>query len=470
MTTVESPRTIDQAAISGLRLRLRGDVFVPGDEGYEAARHGHNLAVDKRPAVIARVRDASDVIRALNFGRIHGLEIAVKSGGHSISGQSVNDGGLVIDMGQLNSIEIDPATRLAWAQPGATAGQMTDAAQEFGLALPLGDAASVGLGGITLGGGIGFLARKYGLTIDSLVAIEVVTADGRIVNASETENAELFWGLRGGGGNFGIVTGFQYRLREVGMIYGGGIMLPLTAEVVREYLKVAAEAPDELTCIAQAMFAPPAPFVPAEKVGTPTWAVLMAYAGDLAEGEKVVARLRALGEPIADVTGPMPYNAIYQLTQEATVPVRNSVRSFFMDEVGDGMIEAMLEYQLSAPSPMTFSQVRVLGGQMARVDRDATAFSHRDAKVMFAIIAMWPDAAADAANHEWVARYWDAVQPYSGNRVYSNFLADEGEGRVREAYSAATFARLAALKDEYDPENVFAGNQNIAPQRKAAAA
>jgi FAD/FMN-containing dehydrogenase len=470
VTTIESPRTIDPAAISGLRLRLRGDVFVPGDEGYDAARQIHNLAYDRRPAVIARVSDASDIIRALNFGRTHEMEIAVKSGGHSISGQSVNNGGLVIDMGQLNRIDIDPATRLAWAQPGATAGQMTDAAQEFGLALPLGDASSVGLGGITLGGGIGFLVRKHGLTIDSVVAIEVVTADGRIVNASETENAELFWGLRGGGGNFGIVTGFQYRLREVGMIYGGGVMLPLTAEVIRGYVKLASEAPDELTCIAQAMFAPPAPFVPEDKVGTPTWAILMAYTGDLAEGEKVVARLRALGEPIADVTGPMPYNAIYQLTDAATVPIRNSVRSFFMDEVDDGFVEALVRYQLASPSPMTFSQIRVLGGEMARVDRDATAFSHRDAKYMFSVIAMWPDAADDAANHDWLARYWDAVTPYSGGRVYSNFLADEGEGRIREAYSAAAFARLAALKDEFDPENVFAGNQNIAPARKAAAA
>jgi FAD/FMN-containing dehydrogenase len=470
MTTIESPRSLDSAAVSGLRLRLRGDVFVPGDAEYDAARHVHNLTVDRRPAVIARVQDASDIIRALNFGRVHGLEIAVRSGGHSISGKSVNDGGLVIDMSAMKRLDIDPATRLAWAQPGVTAGEITSAAQAYGLALPLGDASSVGLGGITLGGGIGFLARKHGLTIDNLVSIELVTADGRIVNASETENPELFWGLRGGGGNFGVVTGFQYRLPEVGMVIGGGIFLPLTADVIRGYVKIASEAPDELPCIAQAMYAPPAPFVPADKVGTPVWAILTTYAGDLADGAKVVDQFRALGEPIADLMGPMPYAAMYQLTEEATTPLRNTVRSFFTDTVEDGLLELFLKYSAEQPSPMSFSQIRVLGGAMARVDRDATAFSHRDAKYMVSFIGMWTDEADDAANRDWAARYWEALQAYSSHRVYSNFLADEGEARVREAYSAATFTRLAALKAEFDPENVFCGNQNVAPAREAQAA
>lgn len=468
-TTTTGTNNFSAEALLAFRLRLRGEVLRPGDEGYEAAREIHNATIDRRPALIVKVRDASDVSRSIHFARKHGLPLAVRAGGHSLPGHSLVEGGLVIDMSEMNAIRIDPEQRTAWAQPGATAGAFADEAQKYGLAVPFGDAASVGLGGITLGGGIGFLVRKHGLTIDHLVAIELVTAEGQIVQTSETENAELFWGLRGGGGNFGVVTGFQYQLVEVGTVYGGALVLPATKEVIKRYAEVSHEAPEELTTITMVMHAPPAPFIPAERVGELVLAIFTVYAGDLGEGEKAVAPLRALAEPVADLLGPMPYASIYDFTAEATVRRREMLRSRFYRTLDDGMVEAMLEHMEQAPSPFVMTQLRPLGGQMARIAPTATAFGHRAARFLVAIIDLWEDPADDAANEAWTERYWAAIAGY-GQGVYSNFLEDEGEARIREAYLAESYERLAALKARWDPANVFSGNQNILPKVLRAAA
>lgn len=468
MTTFATS-TITNEAITAFRLRVKGEVLFPGDAGYDEAREIHNATYDIKPAIIVKVQDASDVSRCIHFARQQGLEIAVRSGGHSLAGFSLVEGGLVIDMTAMNAIRIDAAQRTAWVQPGATAGEVGTAAQEFGLAVPFGDAATVGVGGITLGGGIGFLARKHGLTIDHLFGIEMVTAEGQIVHASATEHSELFWGLRGGGGNFGVVTGFQFELVEVGMIYGGLLGVPATTEAIVRYGELAQEAPEGLTTIAMVMYAPPAPFIAPENVGKLILGIFACYTGDLAEGPDVIAPFRELGEPIADVIMPMPYSAIYELTAESTQRRRAKVRSGFFETLSAEMIDKLLADAATMPGPMGLLQLRPLGGQMARVARQATAFSHRDAKYMIAVIDLWDEVEADAAHDSWVDVAWASIAPYHEG-VYSNFLANEGEKRLRTAYSEETYERLADLKLRYDPQNVFRRNQNIAPRRASAAA
>ena len=463
-------RTIDDATVTALRLRLRGEVLVPGDAGYDEARKVHNLAVEKTPAFIAKAADASDVIRALNFARRHDLPLAVRSGGHSIPGYSVNDGGLVIDLGSMNEVSIDPVKRVAHVQAGATAGDVADAAQKLGFAVPMGDAPTVGVGGITLGGGIGYLTRKHGLTIDNLLGVELVTADGRIVNASENENPELFWALRGGGGNFGIVTAFTYRIVEVGTIVGGAIILEATEEALTRFAEFGHNAPRELGMIANVTIAPPLPFIPADKVGTPVILVATCYNGDLDEGEKVVAPLRHMGNVVADLLGRVPYTMLYDLIRDAAQPIRNEVRSNFLPRWDSEMSATVMRYMNSTPFPRTLVQLRPIGnGAMSDVDVSATAFSHRGANYLFAVIGMWEEGASDEAGRAWVQAFYNEFAA-KGEGVYSNFLGMEGEERIRSAYVAQTFDRLAALKAEFDPENVFSGNQNIAPVRRAVAA
>jgi FAD/FMN-containing dehydrogenase len=460
---------ISREALRAFRFRVRGEVLTPADPGYDAARHVHNLAIDRTPALIVKVQDAADVSRSVRFARTHGLPIAVRSGGHSIPGYSVNDGGLVIDMSAMNDVRIDAEQRMAWAQPGALAGAFAEEAQKHGLAVPFGDASSVGVGGITLGGGIGFLARKHGLTIDHLAAVEMVTAEGHIVVASTEEHSDLFWALRGGGGNFGVVTGFQFRMVEVGEILGGALIFPATAEVIRKYGEAALAAPEGLTTIAAVLNAPPLPFIPEEWVGKAVLGVFVCYTGDMVAGAEAIAAIRSIAEPVADVVGPMPYPALYDLTAEATVPRRATVRASFNPALDYELARTIAEYVAKAPTPFAMAQIRPLGGAMARVPADATAFSHRDAKYMIAIIDLWEEAADDNANRAWTEAFWSEIRAY-GKGNYSNFLDNEGEQRIREAYSAATYERLAEIKRRYDPENVFSGNQNIRPARMSAAA
>jgi len=450
-------------------LQIKGDVVTPEHPDYEDARQAKMLNYNRKPAIVVRAEDAADVSRSITFARSMGLPLTVKGGGHSIGGHSVNNGGLVIDMRRMNNIRVDPENRTAWAQSGAVAREFLAAVEPHGFAVPFGDAGSVGLGGITLGGGIGYLVRKHGLTIDNLIGVELVTANGQIIQASADEHAELFWGLRGGGGNFGVVTGFHYRLVELPQIYGGALVLPLTKEVLREYAKVSLEAPEELTTISMAVKAPPMPFIPEDKVGTPVFIVFTAYSGDVANGPEAVAPLRALATPIADTLAPMPLSGLYAYLEPAEVPARARVRSGFYQEVSDEILDATIEYIAKSPMSMSFLQFRPIGnGAMNRVSPDATAFSHRDAQFLLAVIDHWEDEAADAENETWVDTFWDAIKD-SRNGVYSNFLQAEGEGRVREAYSGV-FERLAQLKFRYDPTNLFSGNENIRPKAISAAA
>ena len=446
-----------------LRTAIHGDLVAPGDPGYDAARAVHSASFDRHPAAVVRAADPADVIQSVTFAREHGLPIAVRSGGHSMAGHGTADGALVVDLGAMKDLSIDARRGVARAAAGLTAGEYTAAAHAHGLATPFGDTTSVGLGGLTLGGGIGFLVRRHGLTIDSLLSVEMVTADGRLVTASEDDNPDLFWALRGGGGNFGIVTSFEYRLHPVSTVFGGALVQPATPNVLRSLVPLAASAPDGLTTISHLMAAPPAPFIPADRVGQPVVATLAVHAGAIAEGERAVAPLRAVARPVADTLGPIPYPAIYQYTSEGNVAGRREiVRSMFVDVLDDSMVDALLDFMPRASSPAAMVQIRVLGGAMARVAADATAFAHRNRPVMLAIITPFVGPASDEEHVAWTEGLYAALRPHATG-VYSNFLGDEGDDRVREAYPTPTLARLAAVKRTWDPENAFRLNQNIRP-------
>src|SRR4051812_35579528 len=441
---------------------LSGRLIRPGDDDYDTAREVHNASYDRRPLAIVQAADTADVALSVDLARDYGLDLAIRSGGHSVAGYGTVDDGILLDLSGLRALHIDSERRLAWAQPGLTAGEFTAAAHAHGLATPFGDAASVGLGGITLGGGIGWLVRKHGLTIDSLVAAEVVTADGEVLIASEDENADLFWAIRGGGGNFGVVTRFRYRLHPVDMIIGGALVLPATPEVLRQIVPLAAAAPEELTTITSVMAVPPPPMIPASEHGKLAVIVLAVFAGDLDAGQAAMAPFRALATPIADLVGPMPYPAIYQLTAAGDVRAPGVIRSTFMDGLDDETVAEILERMAVPSSPFAMAQIRVLGGAMARVPADETSFAYRDRLVMFSLITPYLDLAEGEAHAAWTADFMAALRP-KARGVYSNFLADEGELRVREAYPGDTYARLAEIKRRYDPANLFRLNQNIKP-------
>jgi FAD/FMN-containing dehydrogenase len=360
----------------------------------------------------------------------------------------------------MKGLHIDPDRRLAWAQSGLTAGEYGAAAAALGLATPFGDTASVGLGGITLGGGIGWLARKHGLAIDNLVSAEVVLADGSIVIASESQNADLFWAIRGGGGNFGIVTRFQYRLHPVDLVLGGALILPATREVLQGLVPVAKAAPEELTTITFMMPIPPLPMVPAEAHFQMGVIVMPVFAGDIADGQAAMAPFRALATPIADAVGPMPYTAMYELTAEASKRSAEIVRSYLANDLDDAAVDTILDFMARPASPFAMTQIRVFGGAMGRVPNDATAYAHRDRDVMVTIIT--PYEGERAPNETWTTEYFAALVPATRG-VYSNFLEDEGEARIREAYPNGAYERLVAIKRRYDPQNLFHLNQNIRP-------
>ncbi|MGH2353748.1 MAG: FAD-binding oxidoreductase [Chloroflexota bacterium] len=452
----------DAPSVRRLEERLVGKLIRPGDTDYEATRMVWNAAVDRRPALIVRCGDPVDVIQAVRFAREHNLPLAIRSGGHSMAGHGVVDGGVVIDLSRMNRMTVDPERRIAWTQPGLTWGEYTSRAHAYGLATPAGDSASVGVGGLTLGGGIGWLVRKHGLSIDNLVSVEMVTADGRLVTASETEHPDLFWALRGGGGNFGVATGFEFRLHPVSTILGGAIFYPAESEVLQAYARAAAEAPDEVSAIAAVMQAPAGPFIPAEKHGSLVFAILVCYAGDLDAGQRAVAPLRALGTPIAEALGPMPYPALFDLTKEGSISRPHSVRSGFLDALDAETATTIMEHARRMTSPLGMVQLRVLGGAMARVPAAATAFAHRDKPIMLTVINGWTDPAETERHVAWTDAAWRALRPRTTG-VYVNFLQDEGAARILEAYRPAAYQRLAEVKRRYDPGNLFQGNQNIRP-------
>ncbi len=448
---------------SDLATRVRGSVLEPGSDEYERIRVAWNRSFDRRPLAIVQPVDARDVAEVVRFARAHGLEIAVRSGGHSIAGHSTTDGGVLVDLGALRGLHLDPAGRTAWAGAGLTAGEVTRAAGEHGLAVPFGDTASVGIGGLTLGGGIGWLARKHGLAIDNLLAAELVTASGETVTVSADRHPDLFWAIRGGGGNFGIVTRFQFRLVPVGMVYGGAIALPLTAETLTGLVAAADAAPDALTTISFVMSLPPAPFVPAEHVGRTALIVTAVYDGDAEAGAAALEPIRNLGTPLAEALGPMPYPAIYQFTAGADLAHASLSWSTFADELPADLAAGIVERLESPAGAGTMFQLRVLGGAMSRVPAGSTAFAHRARKLMFVVSKPFGETGEPEATTAFVQAFADLLSPVARG-VYANFVGDEGESRVHDAYPPATYERLAALKARYDPTNLFHLNQNIRPR------
>ncbi len=455
-----SSSPLGAADLRALRDAVSGEVLVAGDPRFDAVRGLHNTHYSRTPAAIVRPADAIDVSRAVLTARELGLELAVKSGGHSVAGHSSTDGGILIDMRTLNAVDIDPIRWVGSAQGGTTAGEYTLAAHAHGMATPFGDTLSVGLGGLTLGGGIGWLARKHGMTIDNLLEADLVTADGRLVSVSEESDPDLFWAIRGGGGNFGIVTRFRYRLHPVEIVSGGALFLPLSREVLRGLVDASMAAPEALTQISFVMRMPPAPFVPAELVGTPSVVVMPVFSGPLDEAAAAMAPFRALATPLIDMVGPMPYPAQYQFTAEGEAPSAGVLRSSFLPDLNDAALDAIVERHSSSAPGMPMLQLRVLGGAMARVPADATAFAHRDTPVMATVITgTTEDHYAEAL--AWTEAY-HAELSVGSTGVYSNFLAEEA-GRLSQAYPGATYERLVQVKRRVDPQNVFRGNHNIDP-------
>ncbi|HEU5430248.1 MAG TPA: FAD-dependent oxidoreductase, partial [Thermomicrobiales bacterium] len=383
--------------LDALRASVAGRIVTAADADYDAARRVVNFTFDRRPLAVVHAANAQDVAATVRFARDHDLPLAARSGGHSVAGFSMVDDAIVVDLSGMNRVEIDPAARIARVQPGATSGDLAGPAHARGLALSTGDIHSVGMGGLTTGGGIGFMVRKYGLAVDNLLSAKVVTAAGEIVTASSATHADLFWAIRGGGGNVGVVTEFTFRLAPVGQILGGELLLPATREVVRGYLDYAAAAPDDLTTIANLMYAPPAPHVPEERVGELVLSILVCWSGDLETGERAVAPLRALAAPVADAVAPIPYPAIYQFTAHQAAPHGTAIRMMFADDLSDATLDATLTAMRQASSPFNLIQFRGLGGAMARIPDDATAFAHRQRRFFVAVIALWLDTAEDPA-------------------------------------------------------------------------
>ena len=456
------------AAVSIPRLRegLRGRVIGPEDPGYDDARGIFYGGFDRRPAAIVRAADATEVSRVVSLARETGLELAVRSGGHSSAGHSTTEGGLVLDLRDMKALDFDVDGRTAWAETGLTAGEFTTAAAAHGLAVGFGDAGSVGIGGITLGGGVGFLLRKHGLTIDSLLAADIVTADGQLLRADADTHPDLFWAIRGGGGNFGVATRFRFRLHEVGTIVGGILILPATPDVIASFIAEAEAAPEELSTIANVMPAPPMPFVPAEHHGRLVVMAILAHAGAVEAGEHAVAPFRRLATPIADMVKPMPYPEIYLADEEDYHPTAVA-RTMFMDAVDHGVAETIVERLRASDAEMRVAQLRVLGGAMTRVPADATAFAHRTSRIMVNVAAFYEGPEDRAVREEWVSRFAAALRQDDAG-AYVNFLGDEGPARVRDAYPGSTWDSLAAVKRRYDPTNLFRLNQNIPPASTAA--
>ena len=458
-------KAVKEAAIKEFKSRVRGEAICPEDGSYDAVREVWNGMIDKRPGLIIRCTGVADVISSVRFAREQGLLVAVRGGGHNVAGSALCDGGLVIDLSRMKGVHVDPIRRRARAQPGVTLGDLDHETQAFGLAVPAGIVSTTGIAGLTLGGGFGWLSPKFGLTCDNLLSADVVTADGELVTASEEQNAELFWGIRGGGGNFGIVTSFDYQLHSVGPTVLAGLVVHQMSEareLLRFYRDFIAEAPGELGSIFALRLAPPAPFIPPEMHGKPIAAVFVCYAGPVEEGERVLRPLRQFSAPVADVITPKPFTAHQTMLDPVQPPGRNYYwKSDDLPPLSDGAIDTIVAHSEAITSPHTIVAMFQLGGAVAGVAEDATAYSHRNAAHALNCNASWTEG--DPGPHiQWARDFSTAMQPYSEG-VYVNFLGDEGEERVKAAYEAKKYERLVALKNKYDPTNFFRVNQNIPP-------
>ncbi len=460
---------LDDDLIAGLKARFQGEILRPTDEGYESARKIWNAMIDRFPALIARCTSAQDVVEAVNFARQQQLLISVRGGGHNVAGNAVNDGGLMIDLSPMKEIHVDPQSRTAIVQPGVVFGELDRATQPFGLAVPGGIVSETGIAGLTLGGGFGWLTRKYGFTSDNLLSAEVVTANGELLTAREDENADLFWGIRGGGGNYGVVTSFKYQLRPVGPeVMAGTILYSLedAGEALRFFRDFTASTPEELGAMAVFRLAPPAPFIPQELHGRPVLAIIVCYVGEVEEGKRVLQPLREFGSPVFDGLKATTFTA-HNSSLDPGQPHGKYYywKSEYIHELPDDAIETLVAYAANMSSPFARLAVFQLGGATRRYDEQAMAASHRDAEYVVAINTGWADPQDTDHQVAWTRDLWTAMRPFSSGGVYVNFLSvDDGEERVRAAYGADKYDRLVQLKSKYDPQNLFRMNQNIKPQ------
>ncbi len=446
-----------------VRGQFTGRVIGPGDGDYDQLRTVVAGGIDRRPAVIVRVATPDDVAAAISLAREQGLLLAVRSGGHSGAGHGAVEGGLVIDVRDLKSLDIDPATRTAWAGSGLTAGEYGMAAAEHGLATGFGETGSVGLGGLITGGGVGYLSRRYGLTIDNLVAAEIVTADGQVLEVDAGRHPDLFWAIRGGGGNFGVVTRFKLQLHPLDGIVGGMLILPATVEAVAGFIAAGEAAPEELTTFANVMNAPPMPFLPEAVHGKVVIMGMLAHAGDREAGLRAMEPFRALAEPLADQLRPMPYPEMFPAEEggEEYHPLAVA-RTMFVDHIGPAEAQVIVEQLNASDASLRAVQIRVLGGAINHVPADATAYAHRSRRIMVNIAAFYEGEHDRPIREAWVKSLVETLKQ-GDSAAYVNFLGDEGAERVRDAYPPATWGRLAQIKRRYDPENVFRLNQNVPP-------
>lgn len=453
--------------LDALRGQLRGALCYPGDQGYEQARTIWNAMIDKHPAAVIRAAGTADVMRAVNVAREHQLLLSVRGGGHNIAGNAVCDGGLMLDLSMMKSVRVDPSSRTARVEPGVTLAELDAETQAFGLATPLGINSTTGVAGLTLGGGFGWLSRKLGLTIDNLLSADVVLAKGALVHASAEENEDLFWALRGGGGNFGVVTSFEYRLHPVGpQVTAGLIVHPFSnaRELLRGYRSVVMSAPEDLTCWVVMRKAPPLPFLPPEVHGKEVLVLALCYIGDPEREQEVLAPLRALGRPIAEAVGPTPFAGWQRAFDPLLTPgQRNYWKSHDFVELSDGAIDLLTEYVGRLPTPECEIFIGHLGGAVNRVEATATAYPHRDVNFVMNVHTRWGDASQDKACVGWARELFDRMAPHATGGVYVNFMPEDEAQRVSGGAYGPNFERLSKLKARYDPDNLFRRNQNIQP-------
>jgi FAD/FMN-containing dehydrogenase len=448
-----------------LQASLRGELIASDHSDYDTARKVYNGMIDRRPAAIIRCADVADVIAAVGVAREQGLDLSVRGGSHSVPGFGTNDGGIVCDLTAMRGTRVDPERRTARAEGGCTWGDLDHATHAFGLATTGGIISTTGVGGLTLGGGIGHLARGHGLSCDNLISADVVTAEGRLMTASEDENADLFWALRGGGGNFGVVTSLEFRLHPVGEIYGGPIFYPVdrAGEVMRSYREVIAEAPEELGAFFAFQIAPPLPFIPAERHGETMCLIVTCFTGPVEEGERAIAPLLEIAPVVASGVDVMPYPALNSAFDALLPPgLQHYWKADFVGELTDEAIAAHVEHGPRVPAVEATMHLYPIDGACHRVASDETAFAYRDARFACVIAGMWPDPADNDRNIAWVRDYWEAIHPHSEPGGYVNFMAADDQDRVRENYRG-NYDRLAEVKRRYDPGNLFRMNQNIEP-------
>jgi FAD/FMN-containing dehydrogenase len=457
--------TVGELDSTALGEQVRGPVIRPGDEDYDQARAVHNGMIDRRPALIARCVDVADVMAVVNFARDNEATLAVRCGGHSVAGFGTVDDGIVLDLSPMKGVRVDPVARVATVQGGCTLGDLDHATHAFGLATPGGVVSTTGVGGLTLGGGLGYLTRRYGLSIDNLLSADVVLADGSFVSASEDQNDDLFWALRGGGGNFGVVTSFTFRLHPVDTVIAGPMLwhIEQAPEVMRMYEQLLADAPEDLNGLFAFLIVPPGPPFPDELHLKNMCGVVWCHTGTPEEADKALAPARALGPPAFEHVGPMPHPVLQSLFDELTVAgMQEYWRADFLNEFSDESIAAHVEHGAKVPTLFSGTFIFPIDGAASRIAPDATAFSYRDARFAEVINGIDPDPALADSLKTWVVESWDAVRPYSAGGAYVNFIPDEGQGRVQASYRG-NYTRLAQIKKRYDPTNLFRVNQNIRP-------